>query len=197
MAQYENLKDYFQGEHIQLIKSKISKYMNTEMEDYSQINDAAVQSLVCTYDDEDFNDPSTYYENSGDRIQACVIKFAKKYGVSCYVAKERLHQLGYDFVDGTIIEFDGEQKKPFYFTPGTLKENETFVIDHANYERLLRENKEFAELINSGRYVYLGYVVCLFDAKYIDIEKKKDRIKLVLCDYAREHADECLLKIKI
>ena len=29
--------------------------MNTEMENYRQINDAVVQSLVCTYDDADFN----------------------------------------------------------------------------------------------------------------------------------------------
>lgn len=143
------------------------------------------------------NDPSTYYENFGDRMQACVIKFAKKYNVSCFIAKERLRQLGYDFVDGTIIEFDGDKKKPFYFTPGTLKSNETFVIDQANYERLLRENEKFAELIESGRYVYLGYVVCLFDAKYICVEKKEDGIKLVLSDYAREHADECCMKFSL
>ncbi len=142
------------------------------------------------------NDPSTYYENFGDRMQACVIKFAKKYNVSSFIAKERLYQLGYDFVNGTIVEFDNDKKKPFYFTPGTLNSNETFVIDQANYERLLRENEKFAELIESRRYVYLGYVVCLFDAKYICVEKKEDGIKLVLSDYAREHADECLLKFQ-
>lgn len=42
------------------------------------------------------NDPTTHYDNSGDRMQACVINFARLYGVSCYVAKERLRQLGYD-----------------------------------------------------------------------------------------------------
>ncbi len=146
------------------------------------------------------NDPTTRYDNSGDRMQACVIKFAKIYGVSCYVAKERLRQLGYDFVDGTILEYEDNAKKiqsaPFYFRPGTLKENETFVIYRANYEKLFRENKEFAELINTGRYVYLGYVVCRLDSKYIDVIPSSDGVKLVLTDYAREHAEECFIKFK-
>lgn len=140
--------------------------------------------------------PSTHYENHGDRMQACVIKFAKLYGVSPYVAKERLRQLGYDNVDGTIIEFDGDKKKPFTFPRGTLNENETFVINRVNYERLLRENKDFAELINSGRYVYLGYVVCLFDNKYINIEENGESIEPILSEYARENALKCLLKFQ-
>lgn len=141
-------------------------------------------------------DPSTHYENHGDRMQACVIKFAKLYGVSPYVAKERLRQLGYDNVDGTIIEFDGDKKKPFTFPRGTLNENETFVINRVNYERPLRENKDFAELINSGRYVYLGYVVCLFDNKYINIEENGESIEPILSEYARENAQKCLLKFR-
>ena len=83
------------------------------------------------------NDPSTYYENYGDRMQAYVIKFAKIHGVSCFVAKARMRQLGYDFVDGTILEYEENGNKiqpaPFSFPPGTLKENETFVIYRDNY----------------------------------------------------------------
>lgn len=146
------------------------------------------------------NDPTTHYDNSGDGMQACVINFARLYGVSCYVAKERLRQLGYDFVDGTILEYEDNAKKiqpaPFYFRPGTLKENETFVIYRANYEKLFRENKEFAELINTRRYVYLGYVVCRLDNKYIDVIPSSDGVKLLLTDYAREHAEECFIKFK-
>lgn len=145
-----------------------------------------IREIVC--------DTYSYYENQGDRMQAYVIKFAEKYGVSCYVAKERLRQLGYDCVDGTIIEFDDNKKKPFTFPLGTLKENETFVIDRNNYEQLLRDNSDFADLINSGRYVYLGYVVCLFDSKYINVKGKGESIELILSEYAREQAEKCLLK---
>ena len=75
-----------------------------------QANALAMRLAIpsCTVDavnDEIANDPSTYYENYGDRMQACVIKFAKIYGVSCFVAKARMRQLGYDFVDGTILEY--------------------------------------------------------------------------------------------
>lgn len=146
------------------------------------------------------NDPKTYYDNFGDRMQACVINFARLYGVSCYVAKERLRQLGYDFVDGTILEYEEKDNKvqpaPFYFQPGKLNENETFVINRANYIKFLGENKEFAELINTGRYVYLGYVVCRLDSKYIDAIPSSDGVKLVLTDYAREHVEKCCIKFK-
>jgi len=151
--------------------------------------DAAIQEIA--------DDPSTHYENHGDRMQACVIKFAKLYGVSPYVAKERLRQLGYDNVDGTIIEFDGDKKKPFTFPRGTLKGNETFVINRDNYERLLRKSKDFSELINSGRYIYLGCVVCLVDQKYVDVIINEDGLGFHLTTYAREHADECCIKFAV
>lgn len=143
------------------------------------------------------NNPSTHYKNAGDRMQACVIQFAKMYGVSAYVAKSRLRQLGYDFVDGTILEYEYNGNKikpaPFYFQPGTLKGNETFVIDRNNYEMLLRENKDFSELITSHICIYTGYVVCLYDAKYIRPAVNNGKISYELTDYAREHADECCL----
>lgn len=146
------------------------------------------------------SDPSTYRDNAGDRMQACVIKFARIYNVSCFVAKERLCQLGYNFVEGTILEYEENGKKiqaaPFYFKPDTLKDNETFVIYRENYERLLQEDDYFAELIDSGRYVYLGYVVCMLSAKYVKVKFNKDEIELMLTDYARAHADECLIKFK-
>lgn len=139
-------------------------------------------------------DPSTHYANAGDRLQASAIKFAKKYGVSCYVAKERLLQLGFNFVDGIFIEFDGKQNKPFYFKKDTLKDNETFVIDRKNYEQLLSENKTFAELIEARYYVYTGYVVCINKAKYIKPIMSSEGLSFCLSDYAREHAEECCIK---
>lgn len=134
--------------------------------------------------------------NRGDRNQACVKEFAEIYGVSCYVAKERMRQLGFDFVDGTIIEFDGKAMPPFIFQINTLKDNETFVINNDNYERLLQENSDFLELITSRIFVYTGYVVCLYDAKYIKPAVNNGQISYELTDYAREHAHECCLKFE-
>ncbi|SEH85771.1 hypothetical protein SAMN02910265_03070 [Ruminococcus flavefaciens] len=147
------------------------------------------------------NDLSTYNGNYGDMRQTFVKKFAKMYGVSLYVAKTRNRQLGYDGVDGTCLEYEENGKKiqpaPFYFQLGTLKENETFVIYRKNYEKLMHEDKVFAELINSGRYVYLGYVVCRLDGKYIDVEFSEDGIRLVLSENARNNADECCIKFSV
>ncbi len=158
---------------------------------------AIPQSTVDTMIERIANDPSTHYENLGDRMQVCVNKFAKLYNVSPYVVKERLRQLGYDFVDGTCIEVDGDMKKPFYFKPYTLNDNETFVIYRTNYEKLLQEDKDFADLIESKTCVFTGYVVCINSPKYISYSIYNNEIRYDLSDYAREHADECCLKFTL
>lgn len=144
------------------------------------------------------NDSSTHYENDADRMQACIIKFAKMYGVSAYVAKARLRQLGYDFVDGTILEYEYNGNKikpaPFYFQPGTLKENETFVIYPKEYEKLVHRSKDLAELIETRVYVYTGCTICKNDSQYIKLEYSDNRLSFYLSDYAREHAEECCMK---
>lgn len=48
MTKYDNLKDFFQHEHIKLIQSAIYNHMN----DGRQISNPNVRSLVCTDDDE-------------------------------------------------------------------------------------------------------------------------------------------------
>lgn len=143
-------------------------------------------------------DYSYFYDNKGDWIQGCINKIAIIYGVSLLIAKVRLRQLGYDSVDGTCLGSDDDRKKAFYFPLGTLKNNESFVINRSNFERLLRENADFAELINSGRYIYIGHVVCVFSSKYVTAvtNSENDEVIFELSDYAREHADECLIKFK-
>ncbi len=123
-----------------------------------------------------------------------VAGIAYHFHVSPYVAKIRLRQLGYDFADGTCLEIDGKRYLPFAFAPGWLKQNETFVIDRANYERLLREDKDFADFINTSRYIYLGYVVCLLDSKYLDVRLVDNKVEFDLSEYARYHAEKCCLK---
>ena len=135
-------------------------------------------------------------KNRADRLRKVLIELSRIYGVSCYVIKERMRQLGYDYVEGTFIMYDGKEVSPFTFSQDTLKDNETFIIERDDYEQLLRKNEEFAELINSGMYIYLGYVVCLFSARYVDFVSKNDIVEISLTEYAREHADECLIKFR-
>ena len=130
---------------------------------------------------------------SGMYYHHMIGKLSWDFNVPEVIVKERLRQLGYDYAEGTFVTVDDCTYKPFTFTQGTLKENETFVIDRENYERLLRENKDFAELIESKICVYTGYVVCLYDAKYIKPTVNNGQISYELTAYAREHADECCL----
>jgi len=51
MAQYANLKDYFQNEHIELIQETISNHIN----DGRRVTESIVRSLVCTDDDAEYN----------------------------------------------------------------------------------------------------------------------------------------------
>lgn len=55
MAQYGNLKDYFIGEHIELIKGAIIEHLEHELNNGFYINNPIVKSLVCTNDDAQFN----------------------------------------------------------------------------------------------------------------------------------------------
>lgn len=130
---------------------------------------------------------------SGMYYHHMIEKLSWDFNVPEVIVKERLRQLGYDYADGTFVAVDDCIYQPFSFAKGTLKENETFVIDHNNYERLLRENSEFSELITSRIFVYTGYVVCLYDAKYVKPAINNGQISYELTAYAREHADECCL----
>lgn len=126
-------------------------------------------------------------------VEETLKKVAKLFGVSEFVAKQRARQLGFDFVDGAFIRVDGKTYPPFIFKKNTLVQHQTFLIDQAGYEKLYRSSTDFSSLIDSGKFIYLGYVTCINDPKYIDVEQLGQNIRLVLSSYAREHADECCL----
>lgn len=134
---------------------------------------------------------------SGMYYQNMIYKLSCDFNVPVEIMKRRLRQLGHDFADGTFITVDDCTYQSFTFAYGTLKENETFIIDRSNYERLLSENKDFAELIESKLFVYTGYVICLNDIKYIEPQFLDGRLYFILSDYAKEHADECCMKFSL
>lgn len=134
--------------------------------------------------------------HNGDYYENTICKLAWDFNVPKEVMKIRLRQLGYDYADGTFVTVDDCFYPPFTFPRGTLREDETFVIDRDNYERLLLDNEEFAELIGKRYFVYTGYVVCYNNPKYIKHKFSHGVTEYVLSDYAREHVDECCYKFK-
>lgn len=156
-----------------LVEEAINEYENSISEIHHVVNSSIPHD-------------GNYYENM-------IYKLHWDFNVPKEVMKIRLRQLGYDYADGTLVTVDDCFYPPFTFPRGTLKENETFVIDRGSYEQLMRENEEFAELINEKICVYTGYVVCVNNAKYIKYSIKGGEIIYELSDYAKEHADECCL----
>ncbi len=130
----------------------------------------------------------------GDIAEDIIRRIAELFDVPIFAAKQRVRQLDYEAADGAFVYVDGKWHEPFVFEWGYLDYHQTYVIDRAGYEKIYQNNSEFAELIDSGKYIYLGYVVCINDPKYVTFDFIGDRAELKLSDYAREHADECCLK---
>ena len=132
---------------------------------------------------------------SGMYYQNMIYKLSWDFNVPKEVMKIRLRQLGYDYADGTFVTVDNCIYPPFTFPRGTLREDETFVIDRDNYERLLLDNEEFSELIGKRYFVYTGYVVCYNHPKYIKHKFSHGVTEYVLSDYAWNCQEMCSRRI--
>lgn len=130
-------------------------------------------------------------------VEDTIHRVARMFDVSDFAAKQRAIQLGWDVAAGTHIYVDGRKHDPFFFKEGTLEQKQSFVIDRAGLEKVCQENSHIKELLDSEKFIYLGYVVCAFDEKYVreatDDEKLWNGSDYELTDYAREHVDECCL----
>ena len=131
--------------------------------------------------------------STGGLVEDIVDRVAKLFDVPRYAVKQRARQLDWDLVDGAYIYVDGKYHDPFTFQEGILDQHQTFVIDRAGYEKLYKKSVEFQKLIDSGEDIYLGYVVCKNDPKYIDVDTSLGRTEFKLSRYAEEHAEECCL----
>lgn len=130
----------------------------------------------------------------GDIVESALLRITDMFDVPRFAAKQRARQLGLEAADGAFVYVDGRWHEPFVFENGNLEPRQTYVIDRAGYETIYRKNPEFASLIDCGKYIYLGYVVCINDPRYVIVDLNGNRAELKLSDYGREHADECCLK---
>lgn len=137
-------------------------------------------------------------ESSWARNVEMAIRYvAAQFIVAEKIAKQRAIQLGYDMAEGTYIHVNNKYWDPFYFPQGTLKQNQTFVIDEKGLETACSKDAYLKALLDSEEYIYLGYVVCKNDRKYVekieDDEDKFHKYGYKLTEYAKDHADECCL----
>lgn len=130
-------------------------------------------------------------------LEDTIHRVAMLFGVSGFAAKQRSIQLGLDTAAGTFIYIDGQYHSPFAFEEGILQPKQSFVINRAGLDDVCKKNHHIAELLDSGAFIYLGYVVCINNEQYVQpVTDNSDRWtghKFELTEYAREHVDECCL----
>ncbi|MDI7817363.1 hypothetical protein QMM58_13360 [Clostridioides difficile] len=144
-----------------------------------------------------YNEQSqTPYFHSAEIMERTLDKLGACFGVSKYAAKLRALQLGYKCAEGALLVVDGHYQTPYTFNPEALGDHQTFILDRGNYEKNYKSNAKFARLIDSGKFLYVGCVVCINDPLYVRPARDYEPGDFALTDYALENVDECCLKFK-
>ena len=122
-------------------------------------------------------------------MELAIRKFADFFNVSMMAAKIRAIELGFDQAAGVFNYVDGRYYPPFSFTKGSLKKDQTFIIDMKNAIVESRLNTSLVEDCNAGRFIHAGGMMVINDPKYIVVQNEQAE----LTEYALAHADECCL----
>ncbi|CQR25024.1 hypothetical protein BN1356_01367 [Streptococcus varani] len=119
---------------------------------------------------------------------------AEFFQVSRLAAKIRLQQLGYHEFEGIYNFVGNEYLRSYGCELRVMTENKSFTISFPNACLLNWKNKQFRELMDSGRYVYVDNHFCLNDPKYVNMVEYG---VYEMTDYAYQHMDECCLLFDI
>ncbi len=122
-------------------------------------------------------------------MELAISEFADFFKVSTMAAKIRAIELGFDQAAGVFNYVDGQYYPPFSFAKGSLKKNQTFIIDRNNaiFESFF--NKDLAEDFKAGRFIHAGGMMVINDPKYVSVQDERAE----LTEYALAHVDECCL----
>lgn len=110
------------------------------------------------------------------------------FGVSMIAAKIRVIELGYDEAHGVQVYANGRYLPPFSIPRGTLKANQTFILDEKNAMREIFLSDELRGLYYENRLIYANSMVCINSPKYVTTS---DYGEPILTVYALEHVTEC------
>ncbi|MBD5481431.1 MAG: hypothetical protein HDR15_02680 [Lachnospiraceae bacterium] len=125
---------------------------------------------------------------NAELLEKAVNELSLFFGVSNIAAKLRVVELGYDSAQGVQVYCDGRYLPPFSFPKGTLKLNQTFVIDEQNAMWAIFLTPQLRELFFAQKIVYANCMVCWNSPKYIQFTELGVPI---LTDYALEHVHKC------
>lgn len=125
---------------------------------------------------------------NAELLEKAIDELAMFFGVSFLAAKLRAIDLGFDTAQGTGVYVDGRYLPPFSFPKGTLKVNQTYVLDELNALQAIAFSTELRELYREGKIVYANSMVAWNLPKYVT---ENPYGVPILTEYALEHVNEC------
>lgn len=128
------------------------------------------------------------YKRNAELLEIAIRKLAEYFMVSNIAAKLRVIELGFDEAQGVMVFSNGRSLPPFSFPRGTLKDNQTFVIDEKSALLQIFMSEELRNMYFEGRLIYANSMVCINAPKYVT---RSETGQPILTDYALEHVHEC------
>ena len=135
-------------------------------------------------------------KHMGELYQGIIFGVAEDLNAARYHVRQRLLQLGYWQARGALNyiphrDGTGRYIRPFMFARESCPTSAyTFVITPAESFNLYRDNAEYRERIDSGRYIYVEGHICINDPEYV----LQGRQGPYMTRWANEHVDECCLR---
>lgn len=132
-------------------------------------------------------------ERSPENIFWVVCQLASTFKVSRSMAKYRMIELGYPEAEG-VYAYIENMRIPDYGCSGTWERGITYAIALSDVGSLIRESRDFADALQSGRYTYVEGHFCLDVEPYV--ERTYWQAKR-LSAYARHHIEECCISFTV
>ena len=133
-------------------------------------------------------------EEKRNLYESVIYELKEFFGVSTQAAKIRLIDLGYDAARGVLSYVDDHYISNYSFENGALKKDQTYHISVIDAMIQSKMNPTFAELISSGKFLYVDSHFCINDTKYL---KPSADGSVELTEYAMMHIDECCLAFSV
>ena len=130
---------------------------------------------------------------SPENIFWIVCQLASIFKVSRSMAKYRMIELGHPEADG-VYAYIENTRIPDYGCSGTWEHGITYAIARSDAGALIRESREFANALQSGRYTYIEGHFCLDTEPYVERNYWQGKR---LSSYARHHIEECCISFTV
>lgn len=125
-----------------------------------------------------------------EAYERIIDKLSDLYDVSRQAAKVRLVELGYAKAEGAYPFVDGHYVHGYSFDASDLQANQTYTISYTDLFKAYCFDREFRELIDSGKFAYVDGHLVLNDSRFIG---RDNNGTAALTEFALSHMEECAI----